>query len=298
MKRTLLSLLALAALFAWNDAPAHPGSGIVADREGNIYIIDTGAGVWKINRTGTLTRLQAPAYHWLAIDLDGRLTNVTLPYYASEDATVTRVGTRPTLLVSSDFPLTVGRDGSLYYVWGGSGKEVQIVRLAPSGESTVFKSLPLVRDKRGELRWRNGITAAPDGSIYYTEDRAVRRVTQQGELITIVSDIRVPDCTEIPGVEAELGPYCRGLDVDSAGTVFVAATGCGAVLKITKDGKVTTVLRAASPWSPTAVLVLGSDLYVLEYLHTQHENRREWVPRVRKVSSDGRVATIATIERR
>jgi hypothetical protein len=101
----------------------------------------------------------------------------------------------------------------------------------------------------------------------------------------------------VVGVESELGAYCRGIDVDSEGIVYVAATGCRAVLKITADKKVTTVLRTVSPWSPTAVALHGSDLYVLEYLHTAGDNRREWLPRVRKVSSDGTVVTIATVAR-
>jgi hypothetical protein len=69
-------------------------------------------------------------------------------------------------------------------------------------------------------------------------------------------------------------------------------------LKITPDKKVTTVLRASSPWSPTGVALYGTDLYVLEYLHTAGDNRREWLPRVRRVSSDGSVTTIAAIDRR
>jgi sugar lactone lactonase YvrE len=102
----------------------------------------------------------------------------------------------------------------------------------------------------------------------------------------------------VSGVESELGTYCRGLDVDSAGTVYVAATGCRAVLKIARDKKVAAVLRSESPWSPTGVALSGSDVYVLEYTHTEGDDRREWLPRVRKISSDGRVATIATVDRR
>jgi sugar lactone lactonase YvrE len=82
------------------------------------------------------------------------------------------------------------------------------------------------------------------------------------------------------------------------GTVFVAATGCGAVLKIAARGKTSTVLRAAPPWSPTAVAVGGKDLYVLEYLHTASDHRREWLPRVKKVSPGGATVLLATVERR
>jgi sugar lactone lactonase YvrE len=102
----------------------------------------------------------------------------------------------------------------------------------------------------------------------------------------------------VVGVESELASYCRGLDVDTNGTVYVAAAGCRAVLKITRDGNVSTVLQASRPWSPTSVVLYGNDLFVLEYLHTAGDDRREWLPRVRKVSADGQVVMVATIDRR
>jgi sugar lactone lactonase YvrE len=297
MKRTIITLLAIGLFFGANEVLAHPGSGIVVDREGNIYFVDTGSDVWKIDRNGKLTRLSGPAYHWMAIDIDGRLTNVTLPYFSSGDATVTRVGANPTLLLASDFPITVGRDGNLYYPWLAAGEPLQIFRLAPSGTTTVLKTLP-ANTESGPLRWLNGIAAAPDGSVYYTENRAVRRITPQGELTTVAENVTLSGCDSVPRIEADLGPYFRGIDVDAQGTVYVAATGCGAVLKITADKKVTTVLRASRPWSPTGVAVSGDDLYVLEYLHTASDNRREWLPRIRKLTSDGRVVTVAIIDRR
>lgn len=44
----------------------------------------------------------------------------------------------------------------------------------------------------------------------------------------------------------------------------------------------TIVLQASSPWSPTGVALYGTDVCVLEYLHTAGDNRRKWLPRVRK----------------
>lgn len=297
MKCAILGLLAIVLIFAAHEVFAHPGSGIVVDRQGNVYFVDTGSGIWKMDKDGKLTRLSGPAYHWMAIDIDGRLANVTLPYFSSDGATVTRVGVEPTLLLSSDFPVAVGRNGSLFYPWLRAGNELQVFRLAPSGATTVFKTFP-ANSESGALRWLNGIVAAPDGSIYYTENRTVRRITPEGKFITVADNISLSVCDSLVGGEAHLGPYLRGLDVDAAGTVFVAATGCGSVLKITADGKITTILRASRPWSPTGVALSGNDLYVLEYVHTAGDNRREWVPRVRKLTSDGRVVTVAIIERR
>jgi sugar lactone lactonase YvrE len=297
MQRSFTILLALVLLLSASNLLAHPGSGIVVDRQGNVYFVDTGSGVWKIDRDGKLTKLSAPAYHWMTIDVDNRLASVTLPHFSQDGATVTRDPDDPRIIVSSDFPVAIAPDGSLYYPWASSGEQVQIFRLSPSGKTTVFKILPAARSQRGEMRWRNGITVSADGSMYFSEDRAIRRITSQGEVTTVISNLGLPGCGSVVGVETELGAYCRGLAVDTTGTVFVAATGCRAVLKITPDKKVTTVLQASTPWSPTAVALSGTDLYVLEYLHTEGDNRREWLPRVRKVFSDGRVVTVAAIDR-
>ena len=296
MKRTIIAFLCIILFCATSEALAHPGSGIVVDRQGNVYFVDTGSGVYKIDRNGKLTRLSGPAYHWMAIDIDGRLKNATLPYFSSGDATVTRVGSDPTLLLSSDFPVVVGSDGSLYYPWLQAGKQLQVFRLTPAGNTTAFMTLPASTES-GPLRWLNGTAMGPDGSLYYTENKAIRRITPQGKLVTVIDSVTLSGCDSVPEVEAHQGPYFRGLDVDAQGIVYVAATGCRAVLKITPDKKVTTVLRTQGPWSPTGVAVFGSELYVLEYFHTPGDNRREWLPRVRKVASDGSVVTVASIER-
>jgi hypothetical protein len=134
--------------------------------------------------------------------------------------------------------------------------------------------------------------------VYYTEDRAVRKISPKGELTTVVENVTLTECSKIPGLDESHPPYFRGLDVDTKGTVYVAASGCGAVLKITHDKKVTTILQTTSPWSPTAVALYGNDLYVLEYLHTASDDRREWLPRVRKLSPDGKITTITSIDKR
>jgi hypothetical protein len=43
------------------------------------------------------------------------------------------------------------------------------------------------------------------------------------------------------------------------------------------------------------VAVKGDDVYVLEFLYIDVERREDWLPRVRKVSKDGTVTTLATI---
>ena len=78
--------------------------------------------------------------------------------------------------------------------------------------------------------------------------------------------------------------------------MYVADTGDARVLKIRPGGKVTTLLQTQSPWSPTAVAIFGSDVYVLEFLHTTRDVRRDWLPRVRKIASNGKSRIIATVD--
>lgn len=295
MKSLPFRVLAAALLFIASTAPAfaHPGSGIVVDRRGYVYFVDTGSGVWTIDPRGKLTRHDGPRFHWMAIDESARPFGARLP--AIPNGEVNAVGVNPTLLLSSDVPLVIGRDGALYYPELGPDEHFRIVRFTRAGVQNVHAILP-GKITGGALRWVNGLAAGSDGSLYYTEDTAVRKIDARGVVFTLATGIAIPDCAQIPGIEATT-PYLRGLAVAADGTVFVAASGCGAVLKITSRGRITNVLQTASPWSPTAVAVSPSGLYVLEYLHTSTEDRLAWVPRVRKVLPNGTIVSIAAVER-
>src|SRR5262249_38836406 len=111
--------------------------------------------------------------------------------------------------------------------------------------------------------------------------------------------IKVPDCVRPPGAREErLGAALRGLEVAPDGTVYVAASGCSAVLKIAPGGSISVVLRASDAWTPTGVAVSGNALSGLEYRSIESGRREDWLPRVRKVSRDGKVSLVAAVERR
>ncbi len=293
---TRLTALVLMAVVLFPTAlMAHPGSGIVVDRQGVVYFLDTGSGVWKIDLHGKLTHLPGPMFHWLTIDADDRFRAVRLPAGARGD--ITRVGATPTLLVASDFPLALGSNGNLYYPASAAGAGLQLVELTPAGRTTVLTNL-VAATGGGALNHLNGLTAGPEGSLYYSEDNALRRVSARGQVSTVIANLTLPTCGSIPGTGR---PFLRGLAADTHGTIYVAASGCGSVLKVTAQGQVTTLLQLQSPWTPTAVALFGSDIYVLEYLQTAAsmapEDRRAWLPRVRKITADGHTSIIASIDR-
>jgi hypothetical protein len=228
------------------------------------------------------------------MDADDRLRDVPLP--SGSKGEIARVGAKPTLLVASDFPIAVGRDGCLYYPSHGSNTPLEILQLKPSGRTSVLARL-LASDAGKPLSELNGLAMGPEASVYFTENKAIRQITAQGRISTIAENINLPKCTPIPGNDEKDAPLLRGLAVTDRGTVYVAASGCGSVLKVTPDGQFKILLEVESPWSPTAVALFGEDVYVLEYLHTVAEDRRAWVPRVRKVSPDGKSAILATVRR-
>jgi hypothetical protein len=282
---------AILALVAPKPAQAHPGSAIVVDRLGQIWFLDTGDGLWKIDTHGALIRVGGNRFHWMTLDQENVFAKATLP------RDVTRVNTSPTLLIASDYPIATGRDGNLYYPSVGANGRVQIMRMLPSGQTSLLATLPATAANGEPLKWLNGLTGGADGNLYFTENNSIRRVTMQGQVATVVKDVRVPGCVSIPGNSSSGGPFLRGLSVDAAGVIYVAASGCGSALRITPDGRITKLVQLESPWSPTAVAHFGNDVYVLEYLHTEVEDRRAWVPRVRKVSADGKSVVIATVRR-
>jgi DNA-binding beta-propeller fold protein YncE len=279
-------------------AVAHPGSGIMVDKEGQVFFTDTGRGVWKIDRQGNLTHVPASLFHWMALDETGSFA-ASEKNFGEWFERVTPLGSKPALIMSSDFPLTVNRDGNIYYA-DTRIRSARIIRRTPQGKESV-----LAADEA--FKGIAGITGSLDGSLYITlairsGANVIQKITMEGK----VSQFAGPEIIErgrvrgiIPPPEAEPG-YCRGLALDPQGAVYVAATGSRRVLKITPGGDVTTVLQTPSPWSPTGVALFGGEVYVLEWQDappSQTEVRLAWVPRVRKVGRDGKITTLATVSR-
>src|SRR5882724_12739609 len=76
-------------------ASAHPGSGIVVDKYGNVYFIYSGVGVVKISVDGKLTYIhKARDGHWMCFDERG-IFSQTQPKYFER---ITPSGVKPAII--------------------------------------------------------------------------------------------------------------------------------------------------------------------------------------------------------
>ena len=288
MRKILHGLAALCLLAA--SAAAHPGSAILVDRLGQIFFIDTGSGLWKIDARGSLTHISPLKNHWVAMDPSDRFTQARLPTDPRHDWVITAAGSNPTMLISTDFPLLIGQDGDLFYP-SVRERNIRILRLSAAGRSSTFATLPPIP---GGAEWINGITTGPEGSIYYTEDSVIRRIAANGRVTAAATVAALANGPKIPGNDKH--PYLRGLKVDANGAMYVADAGDSRVLKITPDGKIATLAQLESPWAPTDVAVFGDIVYSLEFSHTPGDDRTEWMPRIRKITPDGKSTIILTVD--
>src|ERR1043165_379478 len=206
-----LRFTALLLLFAAATASAHPGSSIAVSKTGTVFFVDTGAGVFTIDANGRTEKREGPAFHFVAFDPESCFRSTPWPYIpGAEFRAVSGV------VLSSDFPVTVGRDGKFYYPDGSDRRQIRMV--GPSGARSVLATLPPVHRGSETVTWLNGLAAGPDGSLYYSEDRAIRKIDPRGRVTTVVENVTVAKCGSIPGLEGYTAPYLRGLAVAEDGT--------------------------------------------------------------------------------
>jgi hypothetical protein len=290
----LVLFLAACILFPCRSF-AHPASGIVVDDQGRVYFLYH--GLVRIEVSGQLSTLDEDSGgHWLTLGARERISAITLAAYR-------RVFTDGNSFLYGDgAPLAFGADGSLYYASDGS-PEIEpvgartVARLSPEGKRSLFS--PALLNKLAEHG--DGVTsiaAGPDGLVYVGTWKGFIVVNRDGSIAKIRYPLVVDDCDSDPADHNPANassPYFRGIAVDSAGNVYLAATSCHRVVKVEPNGTVSTILKSERPWSPTGLTVHGQDIYVLEYTNANGPRTEGWYPRVRRIAKDGALQTLVIV---
>ena len=257
----LASVLAIA--IAPEPARAHPGTGILVDRAGNVYFVLLGEPVimrrtpdGRVEPFVSDPRLSAP--HHLVWGESGEM------YVASDnDGVVWRVSAAGALTRhlnsyqtrrASDYrqfqagawgdPFTVGADGAVYALARPGWPE--IIRVDTGGGIVPFAG------KRGigNLHF-SGMALGPDGALYVTDERRVWRFTRDGGTLLVSRALE----------------QASGIALDADGQLLVADYAAGRIARFSPNGAETTPpeFRRLRLRHPTGIAVSGGDIYVLDH---------------------------------
>ena len=77
VRRAALIALSFAVLVvSTGELPAHPGSGIVVEEQGQVFFADLTRGLLRIDAKGNVTTVHKEGGHWLALDRQGSFSRM------------------------------------------------------------------------------------------------------------------------------------------------------------------------------------------------------------------------------
>ena len=293
-------IIFLQCLSFTKKASAHEGWGIVVDTYGQIYFSDIPTNtIWKINRMGKLQVAVANQHsHALIFGGDGNI------YGSHENGRVWKITPdnhyTEILAPNPNFPLNlhcfnIDGKGNIYSMnaKGVQTGQVMLLKRSTDGNVTAIagskKGYKDGKGKESQFIWIDGMTWAPDSSLYLTDGPYVRKVTMDGVVSTVSGQLTTES----------MGEDLMGLTASSTGDLFIADYSSRRILKINKEGKIETILQSGGVWSPTGVAVVGQELYVIEHLRIPlvvlgNIGIGPYI-RIRKVAANETITTLHTV---
>jgi NHL repeat len=118
---------------------------------------------------------------------------------------------------------------------------------------------------------------ADDGTMYIadTQNSTVRKITPDGNVTTIAGQVGDAGSADGPFGQNKIG-YPTGIDVDSAGNVYISDRGNDKIYRLAPDGQLTTIAgsgnsayadgpsRTAAFYDPAGLAVIGNEIWVAD----------------------------------
>ncbi len=262
-------------------ATAHPGTGIVVDRQGRVYFTDL-KRIWRWEPGGrTIVVVEGKHSHAIRLDAEGNLEGEHLAYDSASRRWWTSAwrlapdGSVSDTARMEGFPFlftpAVAPDGTRYYARVDNNRRdvSEIHRRTPDGRIELLAGGAYgYADGVGrEARFGpiGALAVGPGGDLYVTDEASVRKVTAGGRVTTLAREAPLLEPTLISRLMGERFGKMMGLAVDPLGNVFAANYGGGRVVRITPEGRTTLVLKSDGGWAPSGVALSRGSLYVLEF---------------------------------
>jgi sugar lactone lactonase YvrE len=310
VKRNLPGVLVFLAVLSAFSPPVR-ANGIataVVDRSGNLYFSDYIRNrVWRVAPGGALSVwVRGKHTHHLALDDNGALYGEEISprgiaqgiWEASPDGLVSdlfRAERKGHSATYRGTVFTIDRSGTLLYL-----RDCQIAKLTADGRLESWAGRRCSGDvwKSDTLRYghlHGSLAWGPDGTLYFSDARSVRRVALDGTVTTLGGKPVTLFADPQPG-EARFDRG-MGLAVDSKGNVYVADSRDRAVKRVEKEGSTTIVGRLPFFWSPIGLGLSGETLYVVANLRIPTPGFLAGVvgnPSVFSLTPAGKLTTVAS----
>lgn len=312
--RRLVTQVLAAAVLALSldarDATANSVASIVVADNGDVYFSDyVRDKIWKVGASGNLSVAisNLHSYHLVRdaagtiygehrsarggdasiwrLETDGKVDeafrSVRRGGTPSYRGTIFTVDPRGELIYLQDCQLVrLGADGGL----------APVTRYRCPGQAWSEDAL-IYGHLHGSMAW------GPDGTLYFSDGRTIRRVAANGAVTTLRG--RPTTLFGDPEPGEEHFDQLMGLAVDAHGVVFAADRNRRSILRFGRDGKPTVVAKLGMFWSPIGMAVSGECVYVLVNLRFPTPGFLAGTfgnPSLQKISVDGKIQTIATVK--